>query len=131
MPVDVQLVERPEALKERVNNDSALVRRGRFLSTTFLLEVGATAWLIAIYEGRIVSVTRGPFVMPSSSFALRAPATEWEKFWSERPPPGSNDLLALIRRRALKAEGDLQVFMAHLRYFKEALAKLRPAGASA
>ena len=120
-----------EALKERVNNDSALVRRGRFLSTTFLLEVGATAWLIAIYEGRIVSVTRGPFVMPSSAFALRAPAAEWEKFWSERPPPGSNDLLALIRRRVLKAEGDLQVFMAHLRYFKEALAKLRPAGASA
>jgi len=120
-----------EALKERVNNDSALVRRGRFLSTTFLLEVGATAWLIAIYEGRIVSVTRGPFVMPSSSFALRAPADEWEKFWSGRPPPGSNDLMALIRRRVLRAEGDLKVFMGHLRYFKEALAKLRPAGASA
>jgi len=120
-----------EALKERVNNDSALVRRGRFLSTTFLLEVGATAWLIAIYEGRIVSVTRGPFVMPSSSFALRAPADEWEKFWSGRPPPGSNDLMALIRRRVLQAEGDLKIFMAHLRYFKEALAKLRPAGASA
>lgn len=120
-----------EALKERVNNDSALVRRGRFLSTTFLLEVGATAWLIAIYEGRIVSVTRGPFVMPSSSFALRAPADEWEKFWSGRPPPGSNDLMALIRRRVLRAEGDLNIFMAHLRYFKEALAKLRPAGASA
>jgi hypothetical protein len=120
-----------EALKERVNDDSALVRRGRFLSTTFLLEVGATAWLIAIYEGRIASVTRGPFVMPSSSFALRAPADEWEKFWSARPPPGSNDLMALIRRRVLRAEGDLKVFMAHLRYFKEALAKLRPAGASA
>jgi hypothetical protein len=120
-----------EALKERVNDDSALVRRGRFLSTTMLLEVGATAWLIAIYEGRIVSVTRGPFVMPSSSFALRAPADEWEKFWSGRPPPGSNDLMALIRRRVLRAEGDLKIFMAHLRYFKEALAKLRPAGASA
>jgi hypothetical protein len=38
---------------------------------------------------------------------------------------GSNDLMALIRRRALKAEGDLKVFMAHLRYFKEVLAKLR------
>jgi len=120
-----------EALKERVNDDPALVRRGRFLTTTFLLEVGATAWLIAIFEGRIVSVTSGPFVMPSSSFALRAPAEEWEKFWSSRPPPGSNDLMALIKRRVLRAEGDLQVFMAHLRYFKEALAKLRPEGALA
>jgi len=114
-----------EALKERVNADAGLVRRGRHLTTTFLLEVGETAFLISIFEGRIAAVTRGPFVMPSSAFALRAPAAEWEKFWSERPPPGSNDLLALIRRRVLKAEGDLQVFMAHLRYFKDALAKLR------
>jgi hypothetical protein len=118
-----------EALKQRVNDDAALVRRGRYLTTTFLLEVGPTAWLISIFEGRVVSVTRGPFVMPSSSFALRAPEAEWQRFWSERPPPGSNDLMALIRRRVLKVEGDLQILMAHLRYFKEALAKLRPEGA--
>jgi hypothetical protein len=75
-------------------------------------------------------VTKGPLVMPSSAFALRASAEEWEKFWSRRPPPGSNDVMALIKRRVLKAEGDLHVFMANLRYFKEALAKLR-AGVSA
>jgi hypothetical protein len=115
-----------EALKQRVNTDEALVKRGRYLTTTFLLEVGRTAWLIAIFEGRIVSVTSGPFVMPSSSFALRASEEEWAKFWTRRPPPGSNDLMALIKRRGLNAEGDLQIFMANLRYFKEALAKLRP-----
>jgi hypothetical protein len=70
-----------KALKQRVNDDEALVRRGRYLTTTFLLEVGQTAWLIAIFEGRIVSVTSGPFVMPSSAFALRAPEEEWGKFW--------------------------------------------------
>ena len=118
-----------ETLKQRVNDDEGLVRRGRFLTTTFLLEVGSTPWLISILEGKIVSVTKGPFVMPSSSFALRAPDEEWQKFWSPRPPPGSNDLLALVRRRVLKTEGNLQIFMANLRYFKEALAKLR-AGAS-
>jgi hypothetical protein len=117
-----------ETLGQRVNGDEALVRRGRFLTTTFLLEVGPTAWLISIFEGRVVSVARGPFVMPSSSFALRAPEEEWQKFWANRPPPGSNDLMALIKRRVLKAEGDLQVFMANLRYFKEALAKLRQPG---
>ena len=31
-----------EALKERVNEDAALVRRGHYLTTTFLLEVGPT-----------------------------------------------------------------------------------------
>src|SRR5258708_26230995 len=119
-----------ETLRERVNGDEALVRRGRYLTTTFLLEVGQATWLIAIFEGRIVSVTAGPFVMPSSAFALRAPEAEWGKFWSKRPPPGSNDLMALIKRRVLRAEGDLQIFMANLRYFKEVLAKLRAAGAA-
>ena len=120
-----------QTLQERVNGDEMLVRRGRFLTTTFLLEIGQTAWLISIFEGSIVSVTSGPFVMPSSSFALRAPEEEWGKFWTLRPPPGCNDLMALIKRRVLKAEGDLQVFMANLRYFKEALAKLRAAGTPA
>jgi hypothetical protein len=119
-----------DVLKQRVNDDEALVRRGRFLTTTFLLEVGQAAWLIAIFEGQIASVTPGPFVMPSSSFALRADEEEWGKFCSNRPPPGSHDLLALIKRRVLKAEGNLEVFMANLRYFKEALAKLRNAGAT-
>lgn len=120
-----------ETLQERVNGDETLVRRGRYLSTTFLLEIGSTAWLISIFEGRIVSVTSGPFVMPSSSFALRTSKEEWDKFSSARPPPGCNDLMALIKRRVLKAEGNLQIFMANLRYFKEALAKLRAGGAAA
>ena len=120
-----------EALETLVNADEALVRRGRYLTTTFLLEVGQRAWLISIFEGKVASITSGPFVMPSSSFALRAPEEEWQKFWSSRPPPGSNDLMALIKRRVLKAEGNLQIFMANLRYFKEALAKLRAAGGAA
>lgn len=114
-----------EMLKQRVNDDTGLVRRGRYLTTTFLLEIGSTAWLIAIHDGHVASVTKGPFVMPSSSFALRTSAEEWGKFCTQRPPPGSNDLMALIKRRVLKAEGDLKIFMANLRYFKEALGKLR------
>lgn len=120
-----------EDLKDRVNADANLVRRGRFLSTTFLLEIGATAWLITIADGRVAAVTRGPFVMPSWSFALRASEDEWTKFWSAKPQPGSHDLMALIKRRTLKAEGNLQVFMANLRYFKEALVKMRASGVAA
>ena len=123
-----------EWLQERVNADAALVRRGRYLTTEVLVEVGETAWLVSIVEGRGVSVARGPFVMPSWAFALRAKAADWEKFWQQRPPPGSNDLMALIKRRALRAEGDMKIFMANLRYFKEVLAKpgmADPVGGSA
>ena len=120
-----------EHLKEKVNSDASLTRRGRFLTTTFLIEVGPAQWLVSIVEGKIASVTQGPFVMPSWSFALRASQEEWQKFWSADPRPGSNDLMALIKRRVLKAEGNLHVFLANLRYFKEGLEKLRPAGARA
>ena len=120
-----------EQLKDKVNSDVPLTRRGRFLTTTFLIEVGTAQWLVSIAEGKIASVTQGPFVMPSWSFALRASEEEWHRFWSADPVPGSNDLMALIKRRVLKAEGNLQVFMANLRYFKESLEKLRASGAAA
>jgi hypothetical protein len=120
-----------DRFKDRVNADTALTRRGRFLTTTFLIEVGSVQWLVSIVEGKIASVTQGPFVMPSWSFALRASQDEWQKFWSADPRPGSNDLMALIKRRVLKAEGDVHVFMGNLRYFKESLEKLRPSGVTA
>jgi hypothetical protein len=120
-----------DRLKDRVNEDAALTRRGRFLTTTFLIEVGTAQWLVNIVEGKIASVAQGPFVMPSWSFALRASQDEWQEFWNANPRPGSNDLMALIKRRVLKAEGNLHVFMANLRYFKESLEKLRPSGAAA
>src|ERR1700754_4853861 len=120
-----------EQLKEKVNGDAALTRRGRFLTTTFLIEVGSAQRLGSIGGGKSPSVSQGPFMMPSWSFALRASQEEWQKFWSADPRPGSNDLMALIKRRVLKAEGDVQVFMANLRYFKESLEKLRPSGAAA
>ena len=41
-----------EQLPERVNADAPLVRRGRFLATRFLLEVGDTQWLIGVQEDR-------------------------------------------------------------------------------
>ena len=41
-----------ERLPEWVNGDAALVRRGRYLSATFLVEVGDTAWLVTVHEGR-------------------------------------------------------------------------------
>jgi hypothetical protein len=112
-------------LEDKVNSDEALVRRGRYLTTTFLLEHGATAWLISIVNGRVTSIARGPFVMPTWSFVLRSSDDEWNRFWSSDPAPGFHDLMALVKRKTLKIEGDVPVFMANLRYFKEALVKLR------
>jgi len=114
-----------ETLAALVNGDAALVRRGRFVNATVLLEVGETPWLITIAAGQVVAVAKGPFVMPTWTFALRAPAEAWAGFWSADPKPGFHDLFALIKRRALKVEGDLQPFMANLFYFKGVFGALR------
>lgn len=114
-----------ERIADLVNADADLVRRGRFLSTTFLMEIGGQGYLIKIIEGRIVSVTPGPFVTPNYSFALRAPLEEWQLFWTKLPPPGHHDIFALFKRGKLVIEGDLHPLMANLLYFKDVLAAPR------
>ena len=52
-----------ERLPDLVDADAGLVRRGRFLSVTFLIEVGARAYLIHVVQGRVTRVERGPFLM--------------------------------------------------------------------
>ena len=114
-----------ERIADLVNADPNIVRRGRYLSTTFMLEIGDAPYLVKIIEGRVVSITPGPFVTPSYSFALRAPRDEWEMFWRKIPPPGHNDIFALFKRGKLKIEGDMHTFMANLLYIKDVLAAPR------
>lgn len=97
------------------------------MTVTFLLEVGDDQHLVEVVDGRVTAVTPGPFVMPTWRFALRAPAEPWAEFWSADPPAGSHDLFALLKRRVLRVEGDLQPFMANLQWFKDVLATLREA----
>ena len=114
-----------ERLPELVNGDAVLVRRGRFLSTRFLVGVGETEYLVDIREGRIERVERGPFVMPSWRFALRGSAEAWRTFWQAVPAPGHHDVFALSRRGLLAIEGDLHPLMANLLYLKDVLAAPR------
>lgn len=114
-----------ERLAELVNADAALVRRGRYLSTTFLVETGATAWLVTVHEGRVERVERGPFLMRAWSFAVRASEDAWRRFWEPVPAAGWHDLFAMTKGGQATVEGDLRPLMANLRYVKDVLGKLR------
>ena len=115
-----------DQLAQRVNGNDALVRRGRYLNVTFLLEADSDGTLVHIREGAVAAVASGPLLMPNWTFALRAPREAWEKFFQPKPPPGFTDIFALQRKRLLRMEGDLQPLMANLLYFKDVLASLRP-----
>jgi len=115
------------SLPRLVNGDAGLVRRGRYLTATFLVEAGDTEFLVRVLEGRIASVERGPFLMRSWTFALRASAEVWERFWDPIPAPGYHDLFAMKKLGVARIEGDLAPLMANLRYVKDVLAAPRRA----
>ena len=104
-----------------VNSDATLVRRGRFLTTDFLVEVGDEGFHVSVHEGRIAAVTRGPAAARPWRFAIRANAEAWREFWQPVPRPGYHDLFALTRFGHARIEGDLLPLMANLRYVKEVL----------
>lgn len=114
-----------EKLPELVNSDEVLVRRGRYLSVDFMIEVGERQYIVRVREGRIAGVDTGPFVMPSWTFAVRGSAEAWERFWEPVPAPGWNDIFALRKDGRMTLEGDLQPLMANLLYIKEVLATPR------
>jgi hypothetical protein len=114
-----------DGLPDLVNADASLVRRGRYCSLTFLVQVGDTAWLVTVHEGRITRLERGPFLMRAWSFAVRAPAEAWTKFWEPMPAAGYHDLFAMAKGGHATVEGDLVPLMANLRYVKDVLAAPR------
>ena len=114
-----------DQLAELVNADAGLVRRGRYLSATFLVETGSTAWLVSVHEGRVTGVERGPFLMRAWSFAVRASEDAWRRFWEPVPAAGWHDLFAMTKGGHATVEGDLRPLMANLRYVKDVLAKPR------
>ena len=114
-------------LAERVNGDANLVRRGKSVTTTFLIAIDNADHLVLVAEGRITEIKPGPFITPNYSFALRASRDSWEKLWSPKPLPGFTDIFALVKKKLLRLEGDLHPFMSNLLYFKGVLAAARAA----
>ena len=114
-----------ERLAGLVNADPAIVRWGRRMHETFMVEVGDTQFLLAVRDGKIEKVEKGPFTQRSWRFAVRAKRESWEKFWEKTPAPGWHDLFALLRRGDAKFEGDQRVLMAYLMYVKLVLAAPR------
>ena len=105
---------------------SQLSIMAQYLNTSFMISTIENEYLVNIEKGVVKNVEEGPFVMPSYVFKLTAPKNEWIKFLQHIPEPGSHDIIAMLRRKVLKFEGDLHPLMSHLLYFKLLLASLRP-----
>ncbi len=126
-----------ERLTETGGQRSSLKRLGRALDARVILRATSAEsaifddTLVVIRDGLVIETIPGPHVMPSVDFLLIAPRGEWESFLAPVPGPGRHDLMALLRRGAIRFEGDLHKLMANLMYFKKLLASLRPVNTEA
>jgi hypothetical protein len=115
-----------EQLAGLVNANPEILRWGRRMNETFMVEVGDTQFLLTVRYGKL-QVEKGPFTQRSWAFAIRAKREAWEKFWQQTPAPGWHDLFGLLRRGDVVFEGDQRVLMAYLMYVKLVLAAPRNA----
>ncbi len=114
-----------ESLPAKVNGSERLVWRGRHVSVTFLIQADTHVYAVQIYQGRIRCVTRVDAKFDEWAFALRASQASWDLFFSSLPPPGFHDLMAMLKLKHLKMDGNLYPLMSHLLYFKDVLASVR------
>lgn len=108
-----------EQLPRLAAADADLTRRARFLSCEIELGIGAQSVAIAITDGRVVSVRRGPFLLKPWTFAIRAEPEVWLKFLEPFPVAGYHDLMALTKVGRARIEGDLVPFMGNLQVIKD------------
>ncbi|HET8577964.1 MAG TPA: hypothetical protein VFO18_12765 [Methylomirabilota bacterium] len=115
-----------ERITESVNADAALIRRGRYVSLSFLLGVGEHDYLVTIERGRIVSVEPRRLATMTGRFTIRASEATWTEFWKPVPRRDHHDLWAMLAAGLAKIDGDLLPLIQNLQYFKDALAAPRP-----
>ena len=113
------------SLADLVNDDVALLRRGRYLSTSFIVGIGKDDWLVTVENGEIADVKTPPPLMASSAFAIRASKSVWDALWKPFPAPGYHDIFAMTKSGEMTIDSDLYPMMANLQYLKDILAAPR------
>ena len=111
-----------EDLQARVNADSELVRRGRWINLSFVLGVGEAEYVIAIADGRIENVEARRLPTHGGLFAIRAARETWEEHWKPIPKRDYHDIWSMLPKGLATLDGDLLPLMQNLQYFKDVLA---------
>ncbi len=114
-----------ETLKDRVNADAALVRRGRWVNLTFLLGIGEADYLVTIRQGRVAGIKPRRLATDTGRFAIRAAAATWEEHWRRMPRRDFHDIWSMLPKDLARIDGDLVPLMQNLQYFKDVIAAPR------
>ena len=114
--------ERFARLPDLLAADTDLRRRGRWLDVDCRIDIGAEPFHLAIRQGGLATLERGPRLMRATAFSIRGTDEAWRHHWRKVPEPGWHDLFALSKCGAASIEGDLLPLLQNLQYFKDLLA---------
>ena len=114
-----------ESLASKVNKNAHIQRLGRGCSTKFVLQVDDEQFHLSVESGQITSIAKGPFQMRGSSFVIAAAKDTWIEFMRPIPRPGFHDIFAMSASGNARIEGDINILLGHLAYFKAVLDMLR------
>lgn len=112
---------------DAVENDPAFARVAEDFEATVVFGVGADDTAARFSDGEMDVLGDPAFV--TWDFAMRAPASTWQKLLSENPPPLHHDVIGTWLQSDLTIEGDLRLALRHLRPLKRLLSVFREVNA--
>ena len=114
-----------ENLKNKVNKNTNLIKRGRWINLTFILGVNEKEFIFKIVDGKISSIFKKKVDTEFGIFKISSSLENWEKHWLKIPPRDFHDLFAMLSKKLIKLDGDLKPLMQNLQYFKDLIASNR------
>ena len=110
------------------DSDAAIQAMPKYFACVYMLDMGATKFIIDMRDGVVHDVNTAPAPLDSYQFALRASAETWRKFGMAVPPPMFHGIWAASFREDMRLEGDLLVLMQNLRNITVQIELLRRVG---
>lgn len=112
-------------LKSRVNDNSALTRRGKWVNLSFILGIDEKDYLIDIEQGQITQIRKRKLETESGAFSIRAKKITWQEHWKQMPKRDYHDIWSMLPKKLITLDGDLTPLIQNLQFFKDLIASLR------
>ena len=112
-------------LKELVNGNAALNRRGKWVDLSFIFGIDNDDYVINIVRGRIVEVRRRKLLTESGEFSIRATKNTWQEHWQYMPKRDYHDIWSMLSKKLITLDGNLVPLIQNLQFFKDLIASLR------
>jgi len=105
-------------LRDNNNNDRKQVYRGRFLNFDFAIKIDEQGHLIKIAKGLVVSVVPSEKATEKPLFTFSASSKSWDIFSQKYPPPGYQDVMAMVECGHAKLTGEIFPVLVNLFFVK-------------